>query len=268
MASPAALESVQQLAAMWRVIVEDYGTRHPDTDVRDLSGMAIRWADSKFAFWNCITFTNPSMGPRSLEMLLSEAAHLMREKRERGLIWLFEDLLTPEAQRFLPDLASQAGLSTPLPLYGMAGAVLPMAIPDHPSLEFVRVTSAEALNAYADINSEAYGFPLEAGRDGLEGSRLWQSDMHAYLGVHEGRPVSAAAVGESGGALFLALVATRPEAQRRGYGEATVRKALFEAGRAAKLSRSVLHATEAGAPVYARIGYRRVATISAYGLAD
>lgn len=30
------------------------------------------------------------------------------------------------------------------------------------------------LLAYADLNSRAYGFPLEAGRDGLAGSSLWR----------------------------------------------------------------------------------------------
>jgi GNAT superfamily N-acetyltransferase len=192
----------------------------------------------------------------------------MRKKRESGLIWLFEELLTPTARRALPDLAAQAGLALALPIYGMAGAVLPMPEPSHPDLRFVRVTTEQALIAYADINSSAYGYPLEAGRDGLLGSTLWSSGLHAYLGLQEDRPVAAAAVAESQGTLFLALVATLPEAQRHGYGEATVRKALFEAARETGLSRSVLHATTAGAPVYARIGYRHVATIAAYQLAE
>ena len=34
---------------------------------------------------------------------------------------------------------------------------------------FERVTTEEHLRAYADINSRAYGFPLEDGRDGLAG---------------------------------------------------------------------------------------------------
>jgi len=268
MVSPEALESVQQLASMWRVIVEDYGERHATEDVSDLPGMAIRWADSKFGFWNCITFTWPNTDAEALHAHLGKAAAYMRRKREHGLIWLFEELLTQEARAALPDLARRAGLTMTMPLYGMAGTVMPMPEPSYSDLRFVRVTTEEALTAYADINSCAYGFPLEAGRDGLLGSSLWMSGLYAYLGLQGDRPVAAAAVAKSGDALFLALVATLPEGQRRGYGEATVRKALFEAARGTGLSRSVLHATAAGAPVYARIGYRHVATISAFGLAD
>jgi len=50
-----------------------------------------------------------------------------------------------------------------------------------------------------------------------------------------------------------------------GYGEATVRKALYEGARATALKRTVLHATEAGFPVYRRIGYRKVARLCPTG---
>jgi hypothetical protein len=52
--SPEVIETVEQLTDTWRAFVTDHGPG----DVRDLPGMAIRWADSKFPFWNCITFTD------------------------------------------------------------------------------------------------------------------------------------------------------------------------------------------------------------------
>ncbi|HLJ04818.1 MAG TPA: GNAT family N-acetyltransferase, partial [Acetobacteraceae bacterium] len=133
---------------------------------------------------------------------------------------------------------------------------------------FVRVRTEEQLMAFADLNSRAYAMPLEAGRDGLAGSVLWKSGMFSYLGLEDGVPVAAAATVATGNCLFLALVATAPEAQRKGYGEATVRKALFEGGRATGLTRTVLHATLAGTPVYQRIGYRKVASIGFFGLKE
>jgi predicted acetyltransferase len=68
--------------------------------------------------------------------------------------------------------------------------------------------------------------------------------------------------------LFLALVATLPGKQRKGYAEATVRKALYEGYPATGLKRTVLHASDAGFPVYERLGYRAVANIRLYKLAD
>ncbi|SDK08656.1 hypothetical protein SAMN05421874_10575 [Nonomuraea maritima] len=37
-------ESVEQLAVAWRAMVRD---RNPEADVRDLPGIAVRWADSR-----------------------------------------------------------------------------------------------------------------------------------------------------------------------------------------------------------------------------
>lgn len=260
--SPEAIESVQQLADTWRAVVLDRGTG----DVANPPGMAIRWADSQFPFWNCITFTDQGCGSGLLDERFAQATDYMRRRSQPGLIWLFEDLLDPACRAGLPEAVERAGLALSLSGFGMAGDILPIAEPHHPELEFVRVTTETQLTAYADLNSRAYGMPLEAGRDGLAGSALWKAGMHSYLGLADGVPVSAAATVATGDCLFLALVATAPEAQRRGYGEATVRKALYEGARATGLTRTVLHATLAGAPVYERIGYRKVASIGFYGL--
>ena len=209
--SPEAIESVQQLTATWRTFVLDCGTG----EVSDPPGMAIRWADGKFPFWNCITFTDQDCDSRLLDQRFSAAIAYMRARTRPGLIWLFDDLLDADAQTGLPAAAERGGLSLLFPGFGMVGDLLPIAEPHHPKLDFVRVTTIA-----------------------------------------------------TGNCLFLALVATAPEAQRKGYGEATVRKALFEGGRATGLTRTVLHATPAGAAVYERIGYRKVASISFYGLKD
>ncbi len=256
------LESVQQLADTWRAIISD----RVSSDIQDPPGMAIRWADSKFTFWNCITFNDQGADSRLLDARLGQAAAYMRQRSQYGLIWLFEDLLAPMARENLPAAAERAGLSLALTGFGMAGDVLPIPEPRHPGLRFVRVTTDDDLRTYADINSRAYGMPIEAGRDGLCGSQLWKTGMHSYIGLVNDEPVSAAATVATEGRLFLALVATVPEAQRKGYGEATARKALFEGAKATGLTRTTLHATIAGAPVYERIGYHKVATIGFYGL--
>lgn len=257
-------ESVDQLAAVWSEIVKD---RHSG-EIRDLPGIAIRWADTSFSFFNTITFTELGSNSKLLALQMHVAVDYLRRKKQPGLVWLFEDLLDANARSDLPVLAGQAGLSLALPGYGMAGHVLPMPAPRHPDLTFVRVSTDEHVRAYADINAVAYGMPLEAARDGLKDSTIWKTKAFAYLGIAADRPVSAAAAIENQGSLFLALVATVPEAQRMGYGEATCRKALYEAWKSTGLTHSVLHATMAGAPVYARIGYEKVAAMGFYGLSQ
>ena len=79
---------------------------------------------------------------------------------------------------------------------------------------------------YADVNCEAYGFPLELGRSGLSGSTLWTEKAYSFLGYENDRAVSAASAIVNDGCLYLALVATRSDVQRKRYAEAVVRHAL------------------------------------------
>ncbi|MET9774628.1 GNAT family N-acetyltransferase [Streptomyces sp. NPDC006367] len=257
------IESMEQLATVWRTMVLD---RDPDADVRDLPGVAVRWADCRFAFWNCVTLTEAGADAGLLEQRLREAAEIMREKEHPGFLWVFEDLLDAEARAALGAAAGRAGLEHAFSGTGMAGDLLPLPEPSHPDLTFVRVTDDEQLRAYADINSRAYGFPLEDGRDGLAGSALWKERVHAYLGLRDGTPVTCAATVEAQGRLFVLLVATDPRWERRGYGEAVTRKALYEGARETGLTRATLHATAAGAPVYPRIGFEPNSPLHFYAL--
>ncbi|MEU5101441.1 MULTISPECIES: GNAT family N-acetyltransferase [unclassified Streptomyces] len=257
------IESMEQLAAVWRAMVLD---RDAGADVRDLPGIAVRWADCRFAFWNCVTLTEVGAESELVGQRLSQAADIMRSKKQPGFLWLFEDLLDGQARSALGAAAERAGLRCAFPGTGMAGDLLPIPEPAHPDLTFVRVTSDEHLRAYADLNSRAYGFPLEDGRDGLDGSRLWKNEVHAYVAMRGDVPVACAATVEAEGRLFVVLVATDPQWQRRGYGEAVTRKALHEGARATGLTRATLHATVAGAPVYPRIGFQPNSPIHFYSL--
>ncbi|WP_369181826.1 GNAT family N-acetyltransferase [Streptomyces mutabilis] len=257
------IESMEQLATVWRAMVLD---REPGADVRDLPGLAVRWADCRFVFWNCVTLTEVTADPTLVERRLARAADIMRAKKHPGFLWLFENLLDGAARAGLADAVERAGLRLAFPGTGMAGDLLPVPDPAHPDLTFTRVRTDEQLRAYADINARAYGFPLEDARDGLAGSALWRNEVHAYLGLRGGSPVTCAATVEAQGRLFVVLVATLPEYERRGYGEAVTRKALHEGARTTGLTRATLHATAAGAPVYPRIGFVPNSPIRFYGL--
>jgi GNAT superfamily N-acetyltransferase len=261
----AAVESVAQLSTVWRAMVLD---RDKDADVRELPGVTVRWADCRFAFWNAVTLTEAGANAALLERRMGQAADIMRSKKQPGFLWLFEDLLADDARAAREEAARRAGLAHAFPGTGMAGDLLPIPEPRHADLTFERVTTDEHLRAYADLNSRAYGFALEEGRDGLVGSTLWKKEVYAYLALRDGVPVACAATVEAEGRLFVLLVATDPDAQRRGYGEAVTRKALYEGARATGLTRATLHATVAGAPVYPRIGFEPNSPMHFYGLAD
>ncbi|MFJ2061394.1 GNAT family N-acetyltransferase [Streptomyces sp. NPDC087908] len=259
------VESMEQLSNAWRALVLD---RDLEADVRDLPGIAVRWADCRFVFWNALTLTESNTDTKLMRRRLDEAAVIMRMKQHPGFLWLFEDLLDEEARSVLLNAADQAGLAYAFSATGMAGDLLPIPDPVHPDLTFVRVTTDEHLQIYADINARGYGFPLADARDGLAGSTLWKNEVNAYLAMRGELPVACAGTIAMEGCLFVVLVATEPEWQRRGYGEAVTRKALYEGYRSTGLTRAGLHATAAGAPVYPRIGFQPNSPVHFFGLRD
>lgn len=245
------VESVLRYASVWKVLVAEL----PGADLTDRPGLSISWADNDFPFWNAVFLTEQLADGRTLKSRLEEASTYMREKRHAGLVYVCADYLSGSAKERLQTVLAKEKLELALPVTGMAGNILPLRGPSHPSLRIERVTDEAKLQAYADINCEAYGFPLEWGRSGLLGSTLWKKVAYTYLGYENNTAVSAASAVVNDGCLYLALVATRPHAQRKGYAEAVVRHALQAAYEATGLRRTILHATDAGFPVYRRVGY-------------
>ncbi|MFC0399863.1 GNAT family N-acetyltransferase [Paraburkholderia rhizosphaerae] len=189
----------------------------------------------------------------------------MRARRHSGLVYICEDHLGNTAQQDLDAIIANARLEFVMDIFGMAGEMLPFdaTLLESP-LTFRRVSDEAALQTYGEINAEGYGFSLEAGREGLAGSRFWKSTAYSFIGYEDGKPVSTAAAIVNGGRIYLALVATRPHAQRKGYGLATVRHALQQAWQATGLTRAVLHASPAGLPVYLRAGFHRTTRFLTY----
>ena len=84
------------------------------------------------------------------------------------------------------------------------------------------------------------------------------------IGHADGAPVACAAVMMVDGYRYVALVATEPAWQRRGYADAAMRQALADAAAVHGERPTVLHATEAGRPVYERMGYTPLASHVVY----
>ncbi len=126
--------------------------------------------------------------------------------------------------------------------------------PSPPELSIGEVDGTDALRDYERVL--VVGFPLEALRPwhpgqalddtmlGLDGWRMW-------VGRVEGEPVTVAAAGTSHGLVRVEWVATLPEARGRGYGAAVT----WRATTAHPTFPAALLATDAGRPVYQRLGY-------------
>jgi GNAT superfamily N-acetyltransferase len=134
-------------------------------------------------------------------------------------------------------------------------------------LEFRPVEDRETRIAVNDINSHAYGMPCEPGREAYDSPMLW-AGMYGVVGYQDGAAVATATAFPIGDSVYVAMVATELGHRRKGYAEACMRQAIARATAASGLTRSSLHATPMGHPVYLRMGYRDLATFRLYAEHD
>jgi len=151
-----------------------------------------------------------------------------------------------------------AGLAPMMPLTGMLATEVspPASLPSGLQLEIPQDDDrcAEVLN----VNALAYGMDLEAGQSLMAKRSFWVNHV-PVVGSVDGKAVCSAAVMMVDGYRYVALVATDPAHQRRGYAEAAMRHALRVANDRYGSCPTVLHATEAGRPIYERMGYEAIA---------
>jgi GNAT superfamily N-acetyltransferase len=157
----------------------------------------------------------------------------------------------------------RCGLAPAIPLTGMIATHLEPAMATPEGLELVVPDDEAGLSALLDVNGVAYAMDLAAGAQLVGGSSFWTGHVPA-VGLVEGRPVACAAVLIVEGHRYVAMVATDPSWQRRGYGEAAMRHALEVAAERHGPLPTFLHATDAGRPLYERMGYRPVSTHMAF----
>ena len=148
-----------------------------------------------------------------------------------------------------------------VPLMPLTGMIAPHVAPPSnvPSeLQLMRPQDDDRCAAIVDVNGLAYGMDLEAAKAILGKQAFW-SGHYPAIGLVDGAPACTAVVMMVDGYRYVALVATDPARQRRGYGELVMRHALALSALAHGDGPTTLHATEAGRPIYERMGYLPIA---------
>jgi predicted GNAT family acetyltransferase len=112
------------------------------------------------------------------------------------------------------------------------------------------------------LNEAAYGMEMPGAAEHLGKHALWQNA--AAVGKVNGQPVSCSAVLMQEGYRYVCFVASHPDHRRRGYADAAMRCSLEAAAEAHGRTPTFLHATDAGRPVYEKMGYKPVSTHSVF----
>jgi GNAT superfamily N-acetyltransferase len=249
--------SVRQLCEAWRVMCRDA----PGRRLASADGIDFIFSGLPVAFFNVAVLTHPSISASALRALAQAAREWAAEVPVPWFFVVTHDAIQPGVDA--TAILGECGLGAALPLTGMFAAQVP-AVASAPAGLQITLSDADADCAtLVDINSAAYEMDLDAAKVVLGKQAFW-NDHVAVLGSVAGVPASGAAVLMVDGCRYVLLVATAPAHRRHGYAEAVMRRALEVAASAHGDCPTVLHATDAGRPIYARMGYAPISTHTLY----
>lgn len=249
--------SISQFGDAWRLMCgaspEYVAERSPRVDYI-FSGLPV-------PFFNVGLVTGRDVSASALQ---TEARQACEWAAPRSVPWMFvvtHDALAPGVDA--ASLLDASGLTPMLPLTGMRAQRIEPATHFPDGLLLDVPGDEDSIAKVFDVNAAAYGVSLDVCKPTYGKPAFWNGHVPA-LGRVNGSPVASAAVFMVDGYRYVAFVATMPEQQRRGYAEAVMRHALDVAAATYGEKPTFLHATDAGRPVYVRMGYEPVAAHTAF----
>lgn len=249
--------SIQQFVGAWHLMC----TAAPGYSRVSAPGVEYIFSGIPIPFFNVAILTGRDVSAPALRQLGQDAHDWAAPTGHPYLLIHTQEALAPGVDA-AAELAP-AGFVPLMTLTGMVAGLIspPPALPG--GLQLARPADDAGCAAALDVNSAAYGLPLDAAKPVLGTAAFW-ADKVLALGTAGGRPVASTAVFPVDGYRYVALVATQPGEQRKGYADAVMRSALVESVDRFGDSPTVLHATDAGRPVYQRMGYARLASHTAF----
>ena len=235
-------ENVGLLIEAWKLMVG----RLPGGVNTEADGVATMCANVALPFFNLSTPERRVADGAGLRQLIEVAKGRAAACDHTSLLVLTEDWVPQDWEA----LSAEYGLGIMMNLTGMAAEELLPLRRSAPEIELRRVTDEAGARDLATVNALAYGMPPEM-FECISNMHIWQEDSYGYVAYVDGRAVTAAATLPVGGTIYVALVATLPEARGKGYAEAVMREAISHAG----AGRITLHASDAGLPVYRAMGF-------------
>jgi hypothetical protein len=133
-------------------------------------------------------------------------------------------------------------------------------------LKIIEVKDNKTLKEWCHVVCAGFGAPPHAEPTFV---KLFQTElaykqpMKFYLGLFDGQPVSSSMSFLAEGVVGIYMVATLPEARKKGAAYAVTQRALRE-GRAQGYRVGILQASKMGEPVYKRMGFQEVCRVSDY----
>jgi GNAT superfamily N-acetyltransferase len=240
-------DAVRIFVDAWKLMVG----RLPQPTIQKDDGVISCFGNVPLLLLNISIVERPAETHDDLRAFLKTAARHAATCKYPSSVLLREDWLPVGWGNVMDEVC----LAPMIPLTSMeAEELLPPRRP-LPDLDVRLVVNDGMAQDLARLNALAYNMPADA-FDCIANMRFWHGDSQAYVGYLDGRPVSCAATFPVNGTVYIALVATLPEEQGKGYAETVMRRAVMHGQQSMGTVRTTLHASDMGLPIYLRLGYR------------
>lgn len=245
-AAPTADDAVGSFVDAWALMT----SRFPGHRIVAERGVATTFANVPLPFLNISTLDRPLMEPAAFRDAICEARARAEDCEHSSMLALSGDW----APRDWQDLAAENAWLQSMALIAMAADRLLPPRRVEASLDFRPIETPATARDLGLVNALAYEMPTEA-FDCLVEMALWRDGGFGIVGYDDGRPVTCAAAFTVGDMIYVAMVASAPGTQGRGYAEAAMRHVIARAEGTVGARRIRLHATEMGQPLYRSMGF-------------
>lgn len=236
----------------------------PSGEVREAPGVTIASAGVTFQMFNAAFLSTPVEGDRELDRRIALARVHFAARQLAWSYWVCEDWLDKKARRRAGDIFKKHGLRLAIVLPGMLAEKLTGPVRPLPRLDVRSVDDRKTWTHFCQIGALCFNVPLAWFQEVFDHARVWEHGFKGYVGYSMGEPVSTAATVFAAGATGVYNVATLPDYQKRGCGEAVMRYALDRAREQYGTERSILQSTAQGFQLYQRMGYSVVTNVAVY----
>jgi ribosomal protein S18 acetylase RimI-like enzyme len=243
--------SLSQFVGAWKTLC----SAEPGHHVESAPGIELVFGMLPIPFFNVVFLTEALESPEQLRAAASQAKAMAAPREIPWFLVTTHEWIRDELDA--PAVLAELGLVPAMPLTGMMAETVDPAGATPDSLTLVRPASNPACQAILDVNGAAYGMGPMDFPTAMSSPAYWERHF-PVLGYAEDRAVAASATLLVDGYRYVAFVATDPQFQKRGFANAAMRHSLDLAAKAHGPLPSVLHATDAGAPVYAKMGYKPI----------
>lgn len=237
---------------------------HPAGLVREQNGVTAVYSGRPGAVFNAVLLSQPVRSEAELLEKLEEVDAFFHSLGARWSLWLVEDLIPFALMPRMALLLDRFGLAEQSRGTGMCATEFAPARRALPVIDVLPVGAPSVSFDFCHVMSVAFATSLSTFLDVYNGPEYWQHNVRGYVAYTEGRAVATACTVVHAGAVGVYGVSTRPDVQRKGFGEALMRYVLADAEREGGPKLSVLESTDSAIRLYKRLGYRRITGVTVY----